>query len=233
VTNTTACTAALYSACLLAPLLVAGLWLIPARPGAPQPWLDRRRAFWILFNLLSAVSILASLRLLVIDREPDSEPHFTPVAAVRMVARWLDDLIHEPIDSALYAMAERLLTAPDPAIDLTLAGDREGEQTVTRQYLAVMQQGIRARRPGVDRDGYIERIVSVALEADLPEEASRFLTGFTYRDRLDDAVRMVFDYVMARERTDLARGVAERFTYRAERDRALLKIERVMSDKPL
>jgi len=228
-----AATAALYSACLLAPSLAAGIWLIPVQRLAFLPILNPRRAFWICFNLLSAVSIVASLQLLVFDRDPDSEPQFTPVAAVRAIARMLDDLIHEPIDPSLYAIAENLLEPVPDRTDLTLAGDRPGEQTNARQFIAVLQQGIRARRPGADRDRYIERIVSIALEADLPDEALRFLTGFTYRERQDDAVQMVFDYSLARARVELARRAADRFSYQSDRERAVELIVRTRAEKQL
>lgn len=228
-----AASAALYSACLLAPLLAAAVWLVAPRAAGPGWVAGRRRAFWVLINTLSLVSILASFRLLVTDREPDSEPVFTPVAAVRLVARLIDDLIHEPIDPALYARAESLLAPPDEAWRTALTGLREGARIDARQFIAVMQQGIRARRPGADRDLYIERIVAIALEADLPEEAMRFLTGFTYRERLDEAVRMVFDYSLDRQRLDLAREIGQRFSYASARDRALDQIEQAATGKPL
>jgi hypothetical protein len=232
-TGNHAAAAALYSACLLAPLLAAAIWLVPARAAGLRPWAQRRRAFWILFNLLSTVSIAASLQLLVFDREPDSAPHFTPVAAVRLVARLIDDMMHEPIDPTLYARAENLLEPPIDASQFALAGDRAGAQVNTRQFIALMQQGIRARRPGADRDRYLERIVSIALEADLPEEAMRFLTGFTYRERLDEAVQMVFDYSLESARLELARETGLLFSYRSARGRALELVEQAAAGKAL
>lgn len=227
-----AASSAFYSACLLAPLLAAAVWLVAPRAAAGPGWIvGRRRTFWVLINTLSLVSIAASFRLLVIDREPDSEPIFTPVAAVRLIARVIDDLIHDPIDPALYARAENLLAPPDETWRVALAGLREGAQIDARQFIAVMQQGIRARRPGADRDLYIERIVALSLEADLPEEAVRFLTGFTYRERLDEAVGMVFDYSLDRQRLDLAREVSRRFSYPTARDRALEQIEQAAAGK--
>lgn len=228
-----AATAALYSACLLAPLLAAAVWLVAPRAAGHRWITGRRRAFWVLVNAFSLVSIIASFRLLVIDREPDSEPVFTPVAAVRLVVRLIDDLIHEPIDPALYARAENLLAPPDEAWRAALTGLREGAQIDARQFIAVMQHGIRARRPGANRNHYIERIVALALEADLPEEAARFLTGFTYRERLGEAVGMVFDYSLDRQRLDLAREVGQRFSYPSARDRALEQIEQAAAGKSL
>jgi hypothetical protein len=228
-----AITAALYSACLLAPLLAAAVWLVAPRAAGPGWFAERQRAFWLMVNIFSLISIIPSFRLLVIDRDPDSEPVFTPVAAVRLVARMIDDMMHEPIDPTLYARAENLLSLPEEPWRVALAGLREGAQIDARQFIAVMQQGIRARRPGAGRDHYIERIVALALEADLPEEAARFLTGFTYRERLDEAVGMVFDYSLDRQRLDLAREVGQRFSYASARERALEKIEQAVAGKSL